>query len=113
MFPLSTRQLAELFSAAALAGLPEGSPEDLPVTGCGIDSRQLQPGDVFFACRGQRQHGIEYAAAALAAGAVCVVTDQRRPTVPLPCSGERCWCPTQPPLCSRLPGGTAASPLRP
>lgn len=77
MFPLSTRQLAELFSAAALAGLPEGSPEDLPVTGCGIDSRQLQPGDVFFACRGQRQHGIEYAAAALAAGAVCVVTDQR------------------------------------
>ncbi len=46
------------------------------IAGCRLDSRRIQSGDAFFAFRGQRQHGIDHAATALAAGAVCVVTDQ-------------------------------------
>ena len=72
MFPLNTLQLAELLRAQSLSS----SPGPAAITGCRLDSRLIKPGDAFFAFRGQRQHGIEYAATALASGAVCVVTDQ-------------------------------------
>jgi len=72
MFPLTTLQLAELLRVHPLAG-----PDVPPVlTGCRMDSRLIQSGDAFFAFRGQHQHGIDHAVSALAAGAVCVVTDQ-------------------------------------
>lgn len=80
MFPLHTQQLPELLSARPLAApLPLA-----PITGCHLDSRQIQPGDLFLAFNGQRQHGIESAAAAVAAGAICVVTDQP-PASPVAC----------------------------
>jgi UDP-N-acetylmuramoyl-tripeptide--D-alanyl-D-alanine ligase len=47
-----------------------------------IDSRQVQPGDVFWALQGQSHHGAQFATEALMRGAVGVVTD--RPVAPLP-----------------------------
>lgn len=40
-----------------------------------LDSRQVQPGDVFFACRGQQTDGRQYIADALANGAVAVLVE--------------------------------------
>ena len=72
MFPLSLPQLARLVAATDVR---ESLPE-IAVTGAVIDSRRVQPGDAFFALPGSCQHGVEFAAEAFAAGAVCVVTDQ-------------------------------------
>jgi len=43
-----------------------------PATGAAIDSRAVREGDIFFAIRGERD-GLDYASAALAAGAVAAV----------------------------------------
>ncbi len=45
------------------------------VTGLGLDSRQLAPGEVFVAIRGHSSHGLEHAEKALEAGAVAVLVD--------------------------------------
>lgn len=47
----------------------------LPVTGITCDSRALAPGYLFLACRGGRSHGVDFAAAAEAAGAVAIAFD--------------------------------------
>jgi UDP-N-acetylmuramoyl-L-alanyl-D-glutamate--2,6-diaminopimelate ligase len=47
----------------------------IAVTGLTNDSRAVQPGDVYAALPGSRVHGIEFAAAAVAAGAAAVLTD--------------------------------------
>ena len=46
---------------------------ELPVTGIAYDSRQVQPGDLFFALPGTQVDGAQFAADAVAAGAVAVV----------------------------------------
>ena len=48
---------------------------DAEVTGWSIDSRTLEPGDLFFALRGPNHDGAEYVAAAFARGAVAAVGD--------------------------------------
>jgi len=56
-------------------------------TGVRFHSTRVRPGDAFFALPGAAQHGLEYAAAALAAGAAYVVSDKPHPqgvTVPDP-----------------------------
>ena len=59
---------------AAPAGLAlEGNP-DLQVTGFAIDHRKVAPGTVFGAFRGAAFNGEDFIAAAVAAGAVAVVT---------------------------------------
>lgn len=60
-------QLRELFGDTLL---PE-----VTVTGITMDSRAVQPGDIFVAPAGATAHGAQFAAAAVAAGAVAVVTD--------------------------------------
>ncbi len=45
----------------------------LPVAGLASDSRNVQPGDLFFAVRGGQRHGLEFLATVKAAGAVAVV----------------------------------------
>src|SRR5215831_17414615 len=40
------------------------------------DTRKLKPGDIFFALKGDRFNGNEFAAAALEAGAALVVVDE-------------------------------------
>jgi len=56
-------------------------------TGVRFHSTRVRPGDAFFALPGAAQHGLEYAAAALEAGAAYIVSDRAHPqgvTVPDP-----------------------------
>ncbi|MFI0432280.1 MAG: UDP-N-acetylmuramoyl-L-alanyl-D-glutamate--2,6-diaminopimelate ligase [Candidatus Nanopelagicales bacterium] len=48
---------------------------DLVVTGIAMDSRKVQPGDVYLAVGGAAAHGAQFAAQAAASGAAAVVTD--------------------------------------
>jgi len=63
--------LAEV--AAACGGRLAGGVPDRLVRGVAIDSRRVQPGDLFVGLRGERHDGDSFAAAALAAGAAAVV----------------------------------------
>ncbi len=45
------------------------------VTGVAVDSRHVQPGDLFAALQGEHEHGAEYAQLAATAGAVAALTD--------------------------------------
>ncbi len=46
------------------------------VSGVTLDSRHVRPGDLYVALPGARAHGSEFAAAAVAAGAVAILTDE-------------------------------------
>ncbi|MCG2623848.1 UDP-N-acetylmuramoyl-L-alanyl-D-glutamate--2,6-diaminopimelate ligase [Arthrobacter sp. I2-34] len=48
---------------------------DSSVTGLSIDSRSVEPGDLYVALPGARFHGAQFAGTAAAAGAVAVLTD--------------------------------------
>ncbi|GAB4358073.1 MAG: UDP-N-acetylmuramoyl-L-alanyl-D-glutamate--2,6-diaminopimelate ligase [Gammaproteobacteria bacterium] len=54
---------------------PVADRDDRPVTGLQLDSRKIEAGDLFVACRGSRVHGISHLAEALQRGAVAVVYD--------------------------------------
>ncbi|GAB3822164.1 UDP-N-acetylmuramoyl-L-alanyl-D-glutamate--2,6-diaminopimelate ligase [Tessaracoccus terricola] len=47
----------------------------VPVSGISLDSRDIVPGCLYVALPGRRAHGADFAAAAVAAGAVAVATD--------------------------------------
>lgn len=64
----------DLSAVAALLGLPSAS--DAQVTGVTHASGQVRPGDIYAALPGARRHGAEFAAEAVAAGAVAVLTDK-------------------------------------
>ncbi|MCX8996469.1 UDP-N-acetylmuramoylalanyl-D-glutamyl-2,6-diaminopimelate--D-alanyl-D-alanine ligase [Rhizobiaceae bacterium BDR2-2] len=61
----------------AMAGRPLGS---LPggVTGISIDSRSVKPGDAFFAIRGERVDGHDFAGVAMANGAALIVVAEAK-----------------------------------
>ena len=64
------------------AGLKRPLPPELArvsVLGLEYDSRRVEPGGLFFAFRGSRTDGREYASAALAKGAVAVVSESAAP----------------------------------
>lgn len=63
------RQVAEVLGASA-AG-------DVTITGWSVDSRTLQPGDLYFALRGANHDGHAYLAKVFAKGAVAAVVDQK------------------------------------
>ncbi|MHB1066018.1 MAG: UDP-N-acetylmuramoyl-L-alanyl-D-glutamate--2,6-diaminopimelate ligase [Candidatus Nanopelagicales bacterium] len=63
-----------LAEVAARLGLPDPGVR-LRVTGITLDSRRVVPGDVYAALPGRSAHGASFAAAAVAAGAVAIVTD--------------------------------------
>jgi UDP-N-acetylmuramoyl-L-alanyl-D-glutamate--2,6-diaminopimelate ligase len=50
-------------------------PTDVGVTGVALSSRAVRPGDLYAALPGARTHGARFAAAAVAGGAVAVLTD--------------------------------------
>jgi UDP-N-acetylmuramoyl-L-alanyl-D-glutamate--2,6-diaminopimelate ligase len=62
---------AELRSAA---GAPGG---ETVVTGLSLSSQRVRPGDLYAALPGSRVHGATYAADAVAAGAVALLTDEK------------------------------------
>jgi UDP-N-acetylmuramoyl-L-alanyl-D-glutamate--2,6-diaminopimelate ligase len=55
-----------------VAGFAAGAPE-LAVSGLTLDSRDVVPGGLFLACRGTRQHGLDFLPQALARGAAAVL----------------------------------------
>jgi UDP-N-acetylmuramoyl-L-alanyl-D-glutamate--2,6-diaminopimelate ligase len=57
---------------AVLGGLVD-VPESIEVSDLTLDSRAVVPGAAFFACRGAAHHGIEFASAAVAAGARAIL----------------------------------------
>ncbi len=61
--------------AAVDAVAQRGNP--VPLTGVAYDSRQVQPGDLFVAMRGESTDGNRYIDAALERGAAAIVTDSR------------------------------------
>ena len=63
--------------AMTLAELLEGFVDapDVPVNGISSDSRGLQPGNLFLACQGLTNHGIDFIDDAIAAGVVAVAFD--------------------------------------
>ncbi len=65
------RHLSALADAFALTG----EPGQVTLTGIAVGSADVAPGDLFVALPGLRTHGAEFAADAVAAGAVAVLTD--------------------------------------
>jgi UDP-N-acetylmuramoyl-L-alanyl-D-glutamate--2,6-diaminopimelate ligase len=66
--------LSDLAAQRDLTVEPPGAAA-VEVTGATVDSRDVQPGDLFGAFPGLKVHGANFAAAAVAAGAVAVLTD--------------------------------------
>jgi len=70
---------APRWTVAQLAGhLSTGAPEsggDVIFTGIALNTAQVQPGDLYTALPGARSHGADYAAQAIGAGAVAILTD--------------------------------------
>lgn len=62
---------------AAALGTGRPGPQPAAVTGISIDTRTLQPGDLFFAIRGERD-GHAFVPGALAAGAAAAVVEEGR-----------------------------------
>ncbi len=84
---------AEIESALGRAVLPAGSaiPERL-VRGVSIDSRSLQPQELFFCIVGDRTDGHEYVAQALERGAAGVVASRSSPEITDGCSAAGVPC---------------------
>jgi UDP-N-acetylmuramoyl-L-alanyl-D-glutamate--2,6-diaminopimelate ligase len=55
---------------------PDRPLDGLAVTGCTLDSRAVQPGDLYAALPGARAHGADFAGQAAAAGAAAFLTDE-------------------------------------
>ncbi|HCU49169.1 MAG TPA: UDP-N-acetylmuramoyl-L-alanyl-D-glutamate--2,6-diaminopimelate ligase, partial [Micromonosporaceae bacterium] len=62
-----------LAAVARLIGAPEAG--DALIAGVTHASDQVQPGDLYAALPGSRRHGGEFASAAVAAGAVAILSD--------------------------------------
>jgi UDP-N-acetylmuramoyl-L-alanyl-D-glutamate--2,6-diaminopimelate ligase len=71
--------------ADLLAGLAAGPVPAVPVTGLSMDSRRVARGALFLACRGGASHGLEFADAAVRAGAAAIAAepDGQRPAARL------------------------------
>ena len=64
---------ARLITTDGPGGRPDS--EETDVTGVTLSSQRVAPGDLYVAPQGSRSHGATYAADAVAAGAVAVLTD--------------------------------------
>jgi UDP-N-acetylmuramoyl-L-alanyl-D-glutamate--2,6-diaminopimelate ligase len=67
-------KLRDLFSDEAEIAAPAA---DLAIGGLAVDSRAVQPGDLFFALAGAKTDGARFVAAAVAAGAVAIAGAHR------------------------------------
>lgn len=94
--------------AAVAGGTVVHGDADSVVTGVALDSRQVRPGDLFVAIVGERTDGHQYAQAAAAAGAACLLV--RRDRWPLPATAAAGTASG--PLGDRAPG-TAVGDLPP
>ncbi len=72
--PLARRSVS-VAELAACAGVLVSHATDRMVSGVTLRARDVQPGDLYVALQGRRAHGADVVKAALAAGAVAVLTD--------------------------------------
>ncbi|MEZ0580983.1 UDP-N-acetylmuramoyl-L-alanyl-D-glutamate--2,6-diaminopimelate ligase [Nocardioides sp. MH1] len=72
--PLSLDEVVGLVREQADVRLV-GATDPGPITGITLDSRRVQPGDVYAALPGARAHGIDFVGQAAASGATAVLTD--------------------------------------
>ena len=79
MKPLPVDVLATAMNASVNAALDVTG---IQATGVAIDSRDVSPGDVFCALEGERVDGHDFAAEAIAAGAVAIITNRDIAGVP-------------------------------
>ncbi|MEC7102198.1 MAG: Mur ligase domain-containing protein, partial [Actinomycetota bacterium] len=79
MKPLPVDVLATAMNASVNAALEVTG---IQATGFAIDSRHITPGDVFCALEGERVDGHDFAAEAIAAGAVAIITNRDIADVP-------------------------------
>ncbi|KAA1182858.1 UDP-N-acetylmuramoylalanyl-D-glutamyl-2,6-diaminopimelate--D-alanyl-D-alanine ligase [Rhizobium tropici] len=68
----TTEDMIAAISGRSFGALPEG------ITGISIDSRSIQPGEAFFAIKGDRVDGHDYANLAMANGAAFIVISEGR-----------------------------------
>ncbi len=81
------KQISAMMLSDLLQGIATVSADaDRPVRQLIIDSRKIQQGDVFIACIGQSSDGRHYIDQAIAQGAVAILWDSDRTTVPIPLS---------------------------
>ena len=73
--PAPARQLDEVAAHLGATVHQPGSASDPLVTGITLNSRSVQPGDLYVALPGAHTHGARYAADAAGNGAVAVLTD--------------------------------------
>lgn len=91
-------------------------PEGVTVTGISIDSREVQPGDLYVALPGAKAHGAQFADAARRLGARAVLTDQQGADlihadgVELPRILVEAVRPTVGPLAAEIYGSRPSSP---
>ncbi|WP_158879927.1 UDP-N-acetylmuramoyl-L-alanyl-D-glutamate--2,6-diaminopimelate ligase [Rhodanobacter sp. L36] len=77
---MTLRPLHELLLSDVIGNVVANLPDvGLKISGLALDSRQVQPGDAFFALRGTRDHGIVFAAGAVARGARVVLAETPAP----------------------------------
>ena len=75
--------LTDLVPGPVAAHPDAGSIGMIDVTGISSDSRAIAPGHLFVALKGSSGDGRAYAAAAVEAGAVAILTDEREPDASL------------------------------
>jgi UDP-N-acetylmuramoyl-L-alanyl-D-glutamate--2,6-diaminopimelate ligase len=76
----------ELFTGVPLAAPLPAAASPVEVNGLAYDSRRVKPGYLFFAFAGAKADGAQFAASAVANGAIAVVSD-----VPRPPGFQPCW----------------------
>lgn len=69
------RSLEELARLTGARVVPAPTGTTAPVTGVVLNSREVQPGDLYAALPGAKVHGARFAADAAASGAVAILTD--------------------------------------
>src|ERR1041385_1078249 len=80
---MTARALWTVDAMASAMGAERQGPVPASVAGLSIDSRNVAPGDAFFAIRGDHRDGHEFVGAALAANAaLAVVAAERRAQFP-------------------------------
>ena len=75
MMALAATQPRAQALTALLAGLDTSQIPEVVVSGVALDSRCVEPGDLFLACPGYQQHGLDHVQQAISAGAVAVAWD--------------------------------------
>jgi UDP-N-acetylmuramoyl-L-alanyl-D-glutamate--2,6-diaminopimelate ligase len=75
---MTQRSLGALFASAGIVASDRVVPDTM-IRGVAMDSRNVRPGDVFFALKGAREDGTRFAPEACRRGAVAVVADVDAP----------------------------------